>query len=89
VSLGSLATGCVVLFAVFLTFKLDGGIAWSWWGVTAPLLVLAAAGVAAAVRHLNRRRRLCAACERRGVANGYLRRDIECRCPRLERRDDR
>lgn len=28
-----------VLFAIFLTLKLVGVIAWSWWGVTSPLWI--------------------------------------------------
>ena len=32
-----------VLFLIFLTLKLTGYIAWSWWWVTAPLWVPAAA----------------------------------------------
>lgn len=36
-----------VLFLIFLTLKLTGHIAWSWWWVTAPLWVpLGLAGIA-------------------------------------------
>lgn len=35
----------LALFLVFLTLKLMGYIAWSWWWVTAPLWIGFAAGV--------------------------------------------
>lgn len=35
----------VVVFIVFLTLKLVGVIAWSWWWVTAPLWISSAVGL--------------------------------------------
>lgn len=41
----STATGLslpVIVFVVFLTLKLAGVIAWSWWWITSPLWIVAA-----------------------------------------------
>ena len=51
----------IVLFLIFLTLKLAGTIAWSWWWVTAPLwggfaLVFAGLALAAVCAVLTRAR---------------------------------
>lgn len=54
-----------VLFVIFLTLKLTGTIAWSWWWVTAPLwipfglagIVFALLGIVALWEHKDKQRK--------------------------------